>query len=148
MANVVFRRGTSAQLAQIANVDGQLLFSTDENKILMDDGTTRKQYGGDTQVDSALSSTSTNPLQNKIVYSSCVKYTDIVDSLATIASITQNDIPVGALAVKELNSNLMELKDYTVISTEEHIIGSFMGKPLYSKTIVANSLKNQNDQIV
>lgn len=106
MANVVFRRGTSAQLAQIANVDGQLLFSTDENKILMDDGTTRKQYGGDTQVDSALSSTSTNPLQNKIVYSSCVKYTDIVDSLATIASITQNDIPVGALAVKELNSNL------------------------------------------
>ncbi|MBE6069984.1 MAG: hypothetical protein E7211_20175, partial [Clostridium lundense] len=39
-------RGTSDYLDTISNVDGQFLYDEDTHQILLDNGTTREQYGG------------------------------------------------------------------------------------------------------
>lgn len=109
MANVNFYRGTKANIDNVAYTDGQIYFPTDENKILLDTGNARKQYGGDTEIDSALSTTSTNPVQNKVVTTTLnqkLAKTDIVNDLASAVAVTSTATPVGCGAIKELNSNL------------------------------------------
>ena len=44
MASVVFLRDTTNNIANIPVVDGQIIFSTDENFIYIDNGDTRYQY--------------------------------------------------------------------------------------------------------
>lgn len=44
MANVIFRRDTTANIANIPIVDGQILLSTDDNFIYLDNGNQRIQY--------------------------------------------------------------------------------------------------------
>ena len=72
--------------------------------------------GGIANVDTELSATSTNPVQNKAI----------------------------AEGINSINERLSDLEEAVDISTEEHIIGSFMGKPLYSKTI--NARKTSSDK--
>ena len=44
MASVIFRRDTTANIANIPIVDGQILLSTDDNFIYLDNGNQRIQY--------------------------------------------------------------------------------------------------------
>jgi hypothetical protein len=59
-------RGTQAIIDDTDIIDGQLLFTTDTNRIYIDNGTSRILYQGSV-VDSTLSTTSTNAIQNKAI---------------------------------------------------------------------------------
>jgi hypothetical protein len=54
MANVIFRRGTTAELNNIPITDGAVLFDTDTFKIYVDNNNQRLQYGGDTDIVQAI----------------------------------------------------------------------------------------------
>lgn len=68
---IQFLRGTKSKVAASTKVlaDGQPLYETDTNKIKVGDGSTQAKSLPYVKVDtdSALSSTSTNPVQNKVV---------------------------------------------------------------------------------
>ena len=66
MANVLFKRGTKAEIDAEPISDGKILFTTDQiyNKIYTDNGTKRIQIGGTMDVDTTLSTTSSNPIAN------------------------------------------------------------------------------------
>ena len=111
MANVNFYRDTKANIDNVAYTDGQMYFPTDQNKIYLDTGNQRKQYGGDTEVDSALSTISTNPVQNNTVtyfLNQKVAKTDVVNDLDSAVAVTATNVPVGCGAIKELNTSLTE----------------------------------------
>ena len=69
MADVLFKRGTKAEIDAEPISDGKILFTTDQtyNKIYTDNGTNRIQIGGTMDVDTTLSTTSTNPIANNVV---------------------------------------------------------------------------------
>ena len=69
MADVIFKRGTKAEIDAEPNSDGKILFTTDQiyNKIYTDNGTKRIQIGGTMDVDTTLSTTSSNPIANSTV---------------------------------------------------------------------------------
>lgn len=103
MANetVLFKRGDSATITSTPVTDGQILFDTSGNgKMYLDNGTTRLTMGGAVTIDSTLSKTSTNAIQNKAVTG------NILNSLAEVSAATQQNTIAGALALKEVNSKL------------------------------------------
>lgn len=103
MANetVLFKRGDSATITSTPITDGQILFDTSGNgKMYLDNGTTRLTMGGAVTIDSTLSKTSTNAIQNKAVTG------NILNSLAEVSAATQQNTIAGALALKEVNSSL------------------------------------------
>ena len=104
MANVKFKRVTTAQQTTEAIEDGKLLFNTDTKKIFLDNSTTRLEM---IPADSALSTTSTNPIQNKALTNS------IVNDLATAQAVTADYIPCGTKVVKELNTSISTWTDIT-----------------------------------
>ena len=64
--DVIFKRGTKAEIDAEPISDGKILFTTDQiyNKIYTDNGTKRIQIGGTMDVDTTLSTTSSNPIAN------------------------------------------------------------------------------------
>ena len=80
-ASITILRNTKANIDAEPIKDGNILFTTDQakNKIYTDVGTTRIQIGGTVDVDTELSTTSTNPVQNKVIANS-------IDDLATTRS--------------------------------------------------------------
>ena len=71
MANVIFRRDTTANIANIPIVDGQILLSTDDNFIYLDNGNQRIQYrnngtSGGVTYDNTSSGLSGNDVQEAI----------------------------------------------------------------------------------
>lgn len=84
-ASITILRNTKANIDAEPIKDGNILFTTDQakNKIYTDVGTTRIQIGG-TDVDTKLSTISTNPVQNKVITNSI---NDIYASEATEAEI-------------------------------------------------------------
>ena len=70
-ASITILRNTQANINAEPIKDGNILFTTDqaENKIYADVGTTRIKIGGTVDVDTTLSTTSTNPVQNKVITS-------------------------------------------------------------------------------
>ena len=107
MANetVLFKRGDSATITSTPVTDGQILFDTSGNgKMYLDNGTDRLEMGGAITVDASLSKTSTNAIQNKAVTG------NILNSLAEVSAATQQNTIAGALALKEVNSSLGNLK--------------------------------------
>jgi hypothetical protein len=71
-ASITILRNTKANIDAEPIKDGNILFTTDQanNKIYADVGTKRIKIGGDIDVDTELSPTSTNPVQNKVVTNS------------------------------------------------------------------------------
>jgi hypothetical protein len=74
MASVSIKRGTKQVIDNTSLKDGRLYFTTDQpiNKIYTDipdgqGGLERITIGGGTEVDSEFSTTSTNPVQNKVI---------------------------------------------------------------------------------
>lgn len=111
MANetVLFKRGDSATITSTPITDGQILFDTSGNgKMYLDNGTTRLAMGGSVTIDSTLSKTSTNAVQNKAVTG------NILNSLAEVSAATQQNTIAGALALKEVNSSLASIKNNIV----------------------------------
>ena len=68
-ASITILRNTKANIDAEPIKDGNILFTTDqaENKIYTDVGTERIKIGGTVDVDTELSTTSTNPVQNKVI---------------------------------------------------------------------------------
>ena len=143
MANetVLFKRGDSATITSTPVTDGQILFDTSGNgKMYLDNGTDRLEMGGAITVDASLSKTSTNAIQNKAVTG------NILNSLAEVSAATQQNTIAGALAVKELNTNVNELNNSlnSLNCKNFTLLGSVSYK---SQTVTTNETKTLNDNI-
>lgn len=144
MANVAFRRGDTAYINAIAVTDGQILFDTESQAIYMDNGSVRGRYGGGnlsrSDVDTALKADSINPVQNKVIYASVLKKTDVINTLSSAIAVTDTQVPVGCGVAKELNNKIGELT-YSNAGAHNSI---FRGKNLGSSVSSAQSKAIQN----
>lgn len=96
MFNII--RGIQSVVDNTPIVDGQMLFTTDTDKIYIDNGTTRIMYRG-VPIDSTLSTTSTNAVENQAITNNC-----------GMASNLQTTIKTNIVsAVNELNNSLTNL---------------------------------------
>lgn len=84
-ASITILRNTKANIDAEPIKDGNILFTTDQakNKIYTDVGTTRIQIGGtaDVDVDTELSTISTNPVQNKVITNSIKHLQNEIDDI-------------------------------------------------------------------
>ena len=102
MENVLFTRSSAPSNEPI--VDGQLIFDTSgTGKMYLDNGTDRLEMGGAMNVDSTLSKTSTNPIQNKAVAGV------MLENLTDIDTVTASGFLTDALATKELHTEVNEI---------------------------------------
>ena len=115
MATVLFKRTDNPDDVPI--VDGQLVFSTTNYKIYMDNGTERLQYGGDTDlITDPTEATVTNTFSATGSLNLFLQKTTVVDTKSNALAVTQNYIPLGCLAFKEMlgTSNYSSVGDGTV----------------------------------
>ena len=115
MATVTFRR--TADVDSIPVVDGSLVFDLSRNKIYMDNGNTRIQYGGDTDLISSVSSaTGQNAFSATATVATFLQKTSVINTKANALAVTQNNIPLGCLAFKEMlgTNNYSGIGDGTV----------------------------------
>lgn len=82
-ASITILRNTKANIDAEPIKDGNILFTTDQakNKIYTDVGTTRIQIGGTVDVDTELSTISTNPVQNKVITNSIKHLQNEIDDI-------------------------------------------------------------------
>jgi len=135
MANVKFITITEAQLATEAIEDRKIIFIKDgNNDIYQDVGTTvRHKMSPSLPADSALSTTSTNPIQNQAITNS------IVNDLTTAIATTVDYIPCGTKPVKDLNTIVNGLKD-VVLWTNLSPLTSFSAQTIILSDSIANYL--------
>lgn len=115
MATVTFRRTDNQQSVSI--VDGQLIFDTSNYKIYMDNGNTRLQYGGDTDIISnPAEATVTNVFSATGSLNLFLQKTTVVDTVSDALAVTQNYIPLGCLAFKSAlgTTNFSAVGDGTI----------------------------------
>lgn len=68
MASIIMKRGTTSEISNTPISDGQILFETDTKNIYIDEGSNRIKYRSTAiDIDNELSTTSENPVQNKVV---------------------------------------------------------------------------------
>ena len=110
MPTITFRRSSNVSEQTIPITDGQIIFDTSRNIILMDNGNVRNQYAGATQL---VSTTPEARIDNAFNAQATAQLfllkTTVVDSKANALSVNQNYIPLGCLAFKET----IGLSDYT-----------------------------------
>lgn len=108
MASITMNYGTLDEINSTAKVEGQLLFSTDQNpndKIYFDkDSTTRIVLGGKDEVDTVLNPNSNNPISNSAVAGV------MLQTVNEVESVTTNGQLVDALAVKALINTVNNLQ--------------------------------------
>lgn len=103
MATVSFKRGTTAQMNNTPVTDGMLFYNTENHKIFMDNGSERLQYGGDTDLISDPSeATVTNVFSATSSMDLFPLKTTVLDSKTNALAVTQEHIPLGCLAFKEM----------------------------------------------
>lgn len=115
MATVLFKRTDDQSTVPV--VDGQLVFDESNFKIYMDNGNTRLQYGGDTDlITDPTSATVTNAFSATGSLNLFLQKTTVVDTKANALAVTQNYIPLGCLAFKEMlgTENYANVGDGTV----------------------------------
>lgn len=115
MATVLFKRTDDPSTVPV--VDGQLVFDEVGFKIYMDNGTERLQYGGDTDlITDPTSATVTNAFSATGSLNLFLQKTTVVDTKANALAVTQNYIPLGCLAFKEMlgTENYANVGDGTV----------------------------------
>lgn len=96
--NVYFKYGTTAEITAQGVQQGKFLIDYEAKEISIDkDGTNRVVLN---EVDTALSTISTNAIQNKALTNS------IINTTAEVSAITVNSIPCGTKPVKELITNV------------------------------------------
>ena len=100
MPTITFRRASNVQ--NIPITDGQIIFDTSRNIILMDNGNVRNQYAGATQlVSTTPEATSTNAFNAQATTQLFLQKTTVIDTKANALAVNQNYIPLGCLAFKE-----------------------------------------------
>ncbi len=117
MATVLFKRGSSDDMANTPIQDGLLYFNVETHKIFMDNGSQRLQYGGTVDLISNPSeATADNVFNASGAIDAFPLKTTIVDTKANALSVTQNYIPLGCLAFKETigTTNFANVGDGTV----------------------------------
>lgn len=142
MATVLFKRTDNPDDVPI--VDGQLVFSTTNYKIYMDNGTERLQYGGDTDlITDPTSATVTNAFSATGSLNLFLQKTTVVDTKANALAVTQNYIPLGCLAFKEMlgTENYANVGDGTVSGALVSLRGETLSGTLAigATTITLNS---------
>lgn len=112
MATVLFKRGSSADMADTPVQDGLLFYNTENHKIYMDNGTERLQYGGDTElITDPASASSTNAFNSTGSLNLFLQKTTVVDSKSNALAVTSDYVPLGCKAFKEM----LGLGDYASI---------------------------------
>ena len=100
MPTITFRRASNIQ--NIPITDGQIIFDTNRNIILMDNGNVRNQYAGATQLISTTpEATSTNAFNAQASTQLFLQKTTVIDTKANALAVNQNYVPLGCLAFKE-----------------------------------------------
>ena len=103
MSTVMFKRGDNITMDNTPIQDGLLFFNEENYKIYMDNGSQRLQYGGDTELISSTSqASSTNAFNASASVNLFLQKTTVVDTKANALAVTQNYIPLGCLAFKEM----------------------------------------------
>lgn len=112
MSTVLFKRGDMATMNATPTTDGMVFFNEENNRIYMDNGNTRYQYGGDTElVSNPALATLSNAFNANASLNLFTQKTTVIDSKNTALNVTQNYIPLGCLAFKEA----IGLNDYTSV---------------------------------
>jgi hypothetical protein len=142
MATVLFKRTDDQSTVPI--VDGQLVFDETNYKIYMDNGTERLQYGGDTDlITDPTSATVTNAFSATGSLNLFLQKTTVVDTKANALAVTQNYIPLGCLAFKEMlgTENYANVGDGTVSGALVSLRGETLNAVLAigETTLVLNS---------
>ena len=102
MSTALFDRGTETEMNLIPITDGLVYFCTSNNRIYMDNGSTRLQYGGDTVlISNTAQASSDNAFSASATINLFPQKTNIVDDKASALSVTQPHIPLGCLAFKQ-----------------------------------------------
>ena len=93
MSTVIFKRTDDTSSVPI--VDGQLVFDETNYKIYMDNGNTRYQYGGDTDlISNPSSATVTNAFNASASLNMFLQKTTVVDTKANALAVNQPYIPL------------------------------------------------------
>ena len=144
MATVSFKRGTTSQMNNTPVTDGMLFYNTENHKIFMDNGSERLQYGGDTDLISDPSeATVTNVFSATSSMNLFPLKTTVLDSKTNALAVTQEHIPLGCLAFKEM----LGTNDYSSVGdgTVSGGLVSLMGErilatlPVGDTTLILNS---------
>ena len=110
MATVLFKR--TDNINDVPIQDGLLVFDTLNFKIYMDNGNTRLQYGGDTDlITDPQDATVTNAFSATGSLNLFLQKTTVVDTKSNALAVTQNYIPLGCLAFKEM----LGISDYSSV---------------------------------
>ncbi len=97
MSNVTFKR--SPNVNSIPIVDGQLIFDETNNKIYMDNGEQRLQYGGDVSLISSVDyATENNAFSALATTQLFLNKNTVVDNKTDALAATEQGLPVGCLA--------------------------------------------------
>lgn len=124
MAKVTFRRFLTDNEARSSDIiDGQFIVTKD-GKSYIDYGTDRVPTNG--TLDKQMSDTSLNGVENKVIK----KYID--------DNINQT---------KQYSKDYTDNKAKETYSTDEIVVGTWLGKPLYRKVIVQNGVSGGNVSI-
>ena len=103
MATVLFKRGDNTEMDDTPIKDGLLFFNTEDNKIYMDNGNQRKQFGGGTDlIDDPSEASSDNAFSSEGSLDLFLQKTTVVDTKANALAVTQHYIQLGCLAFKEM----------------------------------------------
>jgi hypothetical protein len=104
MSTVSFKR--SANVNEIPIVDGQLVFDETHNKIYMDNGTERLQYGGDVSLIEDVSyATSNNTFSANGSLDIFTQKLSVIDNKDSALAVTEQHVPVGCLAFQSTIGN-------------------------------------------
>lgn len=102
MSTVLFKRGLGHDTNTFPIIDGQILFDEENYKIYVDNGTSRLQYGGDTDIIQDLNTASpTNVLSALSSSNLFLQKTTVVDDKDNALAVTSAHIPLGCLAFKD-----------------------------------------------
>lgn len=104
MSTVSFKR--SANVNEIPIVDGQLVFDETHNKIYMDNGSERLQYGGDVSLIEDVSyATSNNTFSANGSLDIFTQKLSVIDNKDSALAATEQHVPVGCLAFQSAIGN-------------------------------------------
>lgn len=144
MATVSFKRGTTSQMNNTPITDGMLFYNTENHKIFMDNGSERLQYGGDTDLISDPSeATVTNVFSATSSMDLFPLKTTVLDSKTNALAVTQEHIPLGCLAFKEMlgTNDYSSVGDGTVSGGLVSLFGEriLATLPVGDTTLILNS---------
>lgn len=147
MATVSFKRGTTTQMNNTPITDGMLFYNTENHKIFMDNGSERLQYGGDTDLISDPSeATVTNVFSATSSMNLFPLKTTVLDSKTNALAVTQEHIPLGCLAFKEM----LGTNDYSNVGdgTVSGGLVSLMGERILATLPAGNTTLTLNSTIL